>query len=82
MKKLEYYRIEIRPFMYESDMYEVTAHIDGEKYSVTRMVSHQMPHEAELEVVHRLGTDIMRNLRDRENHKECCGCCEKKCPKY
>lgn len=75
----------MRPYGYcEGNMYEITTYVNDEKLSVVRAVAEQFPYESELEMVNRMGTELIRGLRDKEKHDGCCDCCEKKkkCPKY
>lgn len=68
---------------YGDNSYEIKVRLNGQVVSLLRVVAEAAPHEAELEVLNRMGTDIIRELRNKETHKGCCDCCEKKkCQKY
>lgn len=84
MGKIKSYNIEMRPFESYGNLYEIKVSIDDEVQSFQRVAVEPMPFESELEMLNRMGLEIVRKLRDKENHKDCCDCCEKKkkCQKY
>lgn len=84
MGKIKSFKIEMRPFTYYgSDWYEMKVEQNGEIFSVSRVIAHDLPYEAEIETLTRMGTEIVRGLREKNEHQGCCDCCEKKkkCPK-
>lgn len=88
MGKIKSYTIDMRPFGYGTNCYEVSVVVNGKRKGTVRTVVDPAPHEAELYVLQRMGEEIIRGLRDeeeREKHEGCCDCCDKKgkkCPKY
>lgn len=79
MSKIKSFKIEMRPFTNRGDdWYEIRVRQNDEVFSMSRVAANQLPHEAEIEMLTRMGTDIIRGLRDRANHSGCCNCCEKK----
>lgn len=84
MGKIKSFKIEMRPFTYYgSQWYEMTVEQNNELVSVSRVIAPDLPYEAEIETLARMGSEIVRGLRDKEKHGGCCDCCEekKKCPK-
>lgn len=79
MGKIESFNIDMRPFEWGGNkMYEVRVRVDGELLTMCNVVANQAPHEAEIEVLFRIGQKMISNLRDREKHSHCCDCCSKK----
>lgn len=88
MGKIKSYTIEMRPFGYGTNCYEICVNVNGKQKGIVRTIVDPSPHEAEMYVLHRMGEEIIRGLRDeeeREKHKDCCDCCDRKkgkCQKY
>lgn len=85
MGKIKSYKIEMRPFGYGTNCYEVSVVVNGKVRTVARSVVDPAPHEAEMYVLQRMGEEIIRGLREEEQHSGCCNCCsvkKAKCPKY
>ena len=85
MSKIKSYTIEMRPFGYGTNCYEVSVVVNGQRKGVVRTVVDQAPYEAEMYVLQRMGEEIIRGLRDDEKHEGCCDCCDRKkskCQKY
>ena len=85
MGKIKSYTIEMRPFGYGTNCYEICVNVNGERKSITRAVVDQAVYEAEMHVLHRMGMEIIEGLREEEKHKDCCDCCSRKknkCQKY
>lgn len=78
VSKIKSYTIEMRPFGYGTDCYEVSVVVNGKRRSIVRSVVDTAPHEAEMYVLHRMGEEIIRGLREEEKHSGCCDCCQKK----
>ncbi len=84
MSKVESFKIEMQPFMKGGDpWYEIQVRVNGRYVSLSRVIAEEYAHEAEIEMLTRMGTEIIRNLRNEAEHSGCCNCCEKKkCQKY
>ena len=85
VSKIKSYTIEMRPFGYGTNCYEVSVVVNGNVRGITRTVVDPAPYEAEMYVLQRMGEEIIRGLREEEKHSGCCDCCnvkKNKCPKY
>lgn len=85
MGKIKSYTIEMRPFGYGTNCYEVRVVVNGKVKTIARSVVDPAPYEAEMYVLQRMGEEIVRGLREEEEHSGCCNCCnvkKSKCPKY
>jgi len=79
MTKIQSYTIHMEPFCVGGDeMVEVRAVVNGEVASIRTVLAKQAPYEAEVEMLHRMGMQMIRGLRDKERHGDCCACCVKK----
>lgn len=78
MSKIKSYTIEMRPFGYGTNCYEVNVVVNGNRRAITRMVVDPAPYDAEMYVLQRMGEEIVRGLREEEKHSGCCDCCEKR----
>lgn len=79
MSKVESYTIHMEPFYFGRDkMVNVKVVINGEVSQISCVLANQAPHEAEVEMLNRLGVQMVRGLRDKERHEDCCECCVKK----
>lgn len=75
----------MRPFGNGTNCYEVRTVVNGKQLSMARVAVDWAPYDAEMDVLHRMGVEIVRELREQEEHKGCCDCCnvkKSKCPKY
>jgi hypothetical protein len=79
MSKIESYTIHMEPFCVGGDnMVDVKVVVNGEIAQIRTVFAKQLPHEAEVEMLHRMGMQMLQGLRDKERHEGCCACCVKK----
>lgn len=69
----------MEPFCDNGDkMVDIRVVVNGKVSSIAQVWSNQLPHESEMEALHRLGMNLIRGIKDKERHQDCCACCVEK----